>query len=108
MSKVIIMNAASLIGMVFFCCHILKVFVTLGIKTIPDNYILERWAQDLLMAPADGGDAANVFVQSDLVAHGMPLSGRKTLWFQICRELLQVWQQMVVCLMKHIGPCRTI
>jgi hypothetical protein len=76
MSKVIIMNAASLIGMVFFCCHILKVFVTLAIKTIPDNYILERWAQDPLLAPAEGGDGANVLLHPDLVARGMPLSGR--------------------------------
>jgi hypothetical protein len=67
MSKVITMNAAS--------CHILKVFVTLGIKTTPDNYILERWAQDPLLAPAEGGNGANVLVHSDLVARGMPLSG---------------------------------
>jgi hypothetical protein len=63
------------------CCHILKVFVTLGIKIIPDNYILERWAQEPLVATTGGGDAANMFVQPDLVARGMPLSGRRTLWF---------------------------
>jgi hypothetical protein len=25
------------------CCHIMKVMVRLGVRTIPDKYILERW-----------------------------------------------------------------
>ena len=28
------------------CCHILKVFNSLDIKTIPDMYILERWTKE--------------------------------------------------------------
>jgi hypothetical protein len=63
------------------CYHILKVFITLEIKIIPDNYILGRWAQEPLVATTGGGAAANMFVQPDLVARGMPLSGRRTLWF---------------------------
>jgi hypothetical protein len=57
------------------------VFFTLGIKIILDNYILERWAQEPLVATTGGGDAANMFVQPYLVARGMPLSGPRTLWF---------------------------
>jgi hypothetical protein len=38
------------------------VFVTLGIKIIPDNYILGRWAQEPLVATTGGRAAANMFV----------------------------------------------
>jgi hypothetical protein len=63
------------------CCHIMKVMVRLGVRTIPDKYILERWVQEPLLPPAVVDAATKAFAQPDLVARGMPLSGRRTLWF---------------------------
>jgi hypothetical protein len=61
------------------CSHIMKDMVRLGVKTILDKYILERWVQEPLLPPVVV-DAAKVFAQLELVACGMPLSGRRTLW----------------------------
>jgi hypothetical protein len=59
----------------------MKVMVRLGVKTIPDKYILERWIQEPLLQPTVVDATTKVFAQPDLVTRGMPLSGRRTLWF---------------------------
>jgi hypothetical protein len=58
----------------------MKVMVRLGVKTILDEYILERWVQEPLLPPTVVDPAAKAFAQPELVAYGMPLSGRRTLW----------------------------
>jgi hypothetical protein len=64
-------------GMV--CCHIMKVLTRLGIKQIPDHYILKRWTQKVVEYTEKISAVASV--QPDFIARGMPLSSSKTLWF---------------------------
>ena len=61
------------------CCHILKVMTRLGVKAIPQRYILKRWTQEAV--PDNEGDAPNAHVQADFIARGMPLNNKKTVWF---------------------------
>ena len=61
------------------CCHILKVMTRLGVKAIPQRYILKRWTQEAV--PDNEGDAPNAHVQADFIARGMPLNNKKTMWF---------------------------
>ena len=61
------------------CCHILKVMTRLGVKAIPQWYILKRWTQEAV--PDNEGDAPNAHVQADFIARGMPLNNKKTVWF---------------------------
>ncbi|XP_039778558.1 protein FAR-RED IMPAIRED RESPONSE 1-like [Panicum virgatum] len=48
------------------CCHILKVMTRLGVKAIPQRYILKRWTQEAV--PDNEGDAPNAHVQADFIA----------------------------------------
>jgi hypothetical protein len=64
-------------GMV--CCHIMKVLTRLGIKQIPDRYILKRWTQKAVEYTEKLSAGASA--QPDFIARGMPLSSSKTLWF---------------------------
>ena len=61
------------------CCHIMKIMTRLGVKAIPDRYILKRWTQETCDATETADPSAHV--EADYIAHGMPLSNRKTLWF---------------------------
>ncbi|CAL4981047.1 unnamed protein product [Urochloa decumbens] len=63
------------------CCHILKIMTRFGVKTIPDRYVLRRWTQK---AVEDSEIyASNAHLHADLIARGMPLNNRKTLWFSV-------------------------
>ncbi|CAL5025910.1 unnamed protein product [Urochloa decumbens] len=63
------------------CCHIMKIMTRFGVKTIPDRYVLRRWTQK---AVEDSEKcASNAHLQADLIARGMPLNNRKTLWFSV-------------------------
>ncbi|CAL4964886.1 unnamed protein product [Urochloa decumbens] len=63
------------------CCHIMKIMTRFGVKTIPDRYVMRRWTQK---AVEDSEKcASNAHLQADLIAHGMPLNNRKTLWFSV-------------------------
>ncbi|CAL5036043.1 unnamed protein product [Urochloa decumbens] len=63
------------------CCHILKIMTRFGVKTIPDRYVLRRWTQK---AVEDSEIcASNAHLHSNLIARGMPLNNRKTLWFSV-------------------------
>ncbi|XP_022679997.1 protein FAR-RED IMPAIRED RESPONSE 1-like [Setaria italica] len=61
------------------CCHVMKVLTILGVKQIPDRYILKRWTQKAVenTEKSFGGASA----QPDFIARGMPLTSKKTLWF---------------------------
>ena len=61
------------------CCHIMKIMTRLGVKAIPDRYILKRWTQETCDATETADPSAHV--EADYIARGMPLSNRKTLWF---------------------------
>ncbi|KAG2601134.1 hypothetical protein PVAP13_5KG545721, partial [Panicum virgatum] len=63
------------------CCHIMKIMTRLGVKTIPNHFILKRWTQELVPENENGGVNANSHVQADFIARGMPLNNRKTMWF---------------------------
>ncbi|CAL4902769.1 unnamed protein product [Urochloa decumbens] len=63
------------------CCHIMKILTRLGVKTIPERYVLRRWTQK---AVEDSEKCAgNAHLQADLIARGMPLNNKKTLWFSV-------------------------
>jgi hypothetical protein len=64
-------------GMV--CCHIMMVLTRLGIKQMPDCYILKRWTHKAVEYTEKLSAGASV--QPDFIARGMPLSSSKTLWF---------------------------
>jgi len=61
------------------CCHIMKILTRLGVKNIPQRYILKRWTQEAIQ----GGENAepNAHVPAEFIAHGMPLNTKRTLWF---------------------------
>ena len=61
------------------CCHIMKIMTRLGVKAIPDRYILKRWTQETCYATETADPSAHV--EADYIARGMPLSNRKTLRF---------------------------
>jgi hypothetical protein len=61
------------------CCHIMRVMVRMLVKLIPESYILKRWTQQAITSDTD--QVQNVQASVELVAHGMPLIGRKTLRF---------------------------
>ena len=61
------------------CCHIMKIMTRLGVKAIPDRYILKRWTQETCDATETANPSAHV--EADYIARGMPLSNRKTLRF---------------------------
>ncbi|RLM61559.1 hypothetical protein C2845_PM14G09680 [Panicum miliaceum] len=48
------------------CCHIMKVMPRLGVKAIPQRYILKRWTQEAV--PDNEGAATNAHVQADFIA----------------------------------------
>jgi hypothetical protein len=57
-------------------CHIMKVMTRLGVKAIPQRYILKRWTQEAV--PDNEGAATNAHVQADFIARGMPLNNKKS------------------------------
>ena len=61
------------------CCHIMKILTRLGVKNIPQRYILKRWTQEAIQ----GGENAepNAHVPAEFIARGMPLNTKRTLWF---------------------------
>ncbi|XP_039841127.1 protein FAR1-RELATED SEQUENCE 3-like [Panicum virgatum] len=61
------------------CCHIMKILTRLGVKNIPQRYILKRWTQEAIQ----GGKNAepNAHVPAEFIARGMPLNTKRTLWF---------------------------
>ena len=61
------------------CCHIMKILTRLGVKTIPQRYILKRWTQEAI--PENENADPNAHVPADFIARGMPLNNKKTLWF---------------------------
>ena len=61
------------------CCHIMKILTRLGVKEIPECYILKRWTQDAV--PENGNANSNAHLPADFIARGMPLNNHKTLWF---------------------------
>jgi hypothetical protein len=61
------------------CCHIMRVMVRMGVKLIPESYILKRWTQQAITSDTD--QVQNVYAPVELVARGMPLTGQKTLRF---------------------------
>ncbi|CAL5006578.1 unnamed protein product [Urochloa decumbens] len=63
------------------CCHIMKIMTRFGVKTIPDRYVLRRWTQKAVEDTEKC--ASNAHLQADLIARGMPLNNRKTLWFSV-------------------------
>jgi len=63
------------------CCHIMKIMTRLGVKTIPNHFILKRWTQESVPENENGGVNANSHVQVNFIARGMPLNNRKTMWF---------------------------
>ena len=52
----------------------------LGVKAIPQRYILKRWTQEAVLD--NEGDAPNAHVQADFIARGMPLNNKKTVVYQ--------------------------
>ncbi|RLN03348.1 hypothetical protein C2845_PM13G07180 [Panicum miliaceum] len=73
------------------CCHIMKILARLGIKNIPQRYILKRWMQEAI--PENVNTEPNVHVPADFIARGMPLNSKRNLWFTniIYLQLLQIW-----------------
>ncbi|RLN12553.1 hypothetical protein C2845_PM09G10360 [Panicum miliaceum] len=69
------------------CCHIMKIMTRLGMKTIPDRFRLKRWTQDAV--PEDENANANVHVQADFVARGMPLNTGRLCGSLICLRRLR-------------------
>ncbi|OQU87051.1 hypothetical protein SORBI_3003G198000, partial [Sorghum bicolor] len=61
------------------CCHIMRVMVRMGVKLIPERYILKRWTQQAIAS--DTNQVQNVNAPVGLVARGMPLTSEKTLRF---------------------------
>jgi hypothetical protein len=59
------------------CCHIMRVMVRMGVKSIPERYILKRWTQQAIGSDAD--QVQSVLAPVELVARGMPLNSEKTL-----------------------------
>jgi hypothetical protein len=59
------------------CCHIMRVMVKIGVKLIPERYILKRWTQQAIASDAD--QVQSVLAPVELVARGMPLNSEKTL-----------------------------
>ncbi|XP_021321689.1 protein FAR-RED IMPAIRED RESPONSE 1-like [Sorghum bicolor] len=59
------------------CCHIMRVMVRMGVKLIPERYILKRWTQQAIAS--DTNQVQNVNAPVGLVARGMPLTSEKTL-----------------------------
>ena len=35
------------------CCHIMRVMVRMGVKLIPESYILKRWTQQAITSDTD-------------------------------------------------------
>ena len=54
----------------------MRVMVRMGVKLIPESYILKRWTQQAITSDTD--QVQNVQALVELVAHGMPLTGQKT------------------------------
>ncbi|CAL5078668.1 unnamed protein product [Urochloa decumbens] len=61
------------------CCHVMKVLTRLGVKTIPEQYIMKRWT--LKAVESSDNSTANIHMKTDFIARGMPLNNKKTLWF---------------------------
>ncbi|CAL5043193.1 unnamed protein product [Urochloa decumbens] len=61
------------------CCHVMKVLTRLGVKTIPEQYIMKRWS--LKAVESNDNSTANTHMKADFIAPGMPLNNKKTLWF---------------------------
>ncbi|CAL4942477.1 unnamed protein product [Urochloa decumbens] len=61
------------------CCHVMKVLTRLGVKTIPEQYIMKRWT--LKAVESSDNSTANTHMKADFIARGMPLNNKKTLWF---------------------------
>ncbi|KAG2546450.1 hypothetical protein PVAP13_9KG034281 [Panicum virgatum] len=61
------------------CCHIMKILTRLGVKNIPQRYILKRWTQEAIQG--DGNAKPNAHVPAEFIARGMPLNSKRTLWF---------------------------
>ncbi|CAL5059384.1 unnamed protein product [Urochloa decumbens] len=61
------------------CCHVMKVLTRLGVKTIPEQYIMKRWS--LKAVESNDNSTANTHMKADFIARGMPLNNKKTLWF---------------------------
>ncbi|OQU81231.1 hypothetical protein SORBI_3006G031701, partial [Sorghum bicolor] len=59
------------------CCHIMRVMVRMGVKLIPERYILKRWTQQAIAS--DTNQVQNVNAPVGLVVRGMPLTSEKTL-----------------------------
>ena len=57
----------------------MRVMVRIGVKLIPESYILKRWTQQAITT--DINHVQNVQAPVELVARGMPLTGQKTLRF---------------------------
>ncbi|RLN24169.1 hypothetical protein C2845_PM07G17900 [Panicum miliaceum] len=60
------------------CCHIMKILTRLGVKNIPQRYILKRWTQEAI--PENENTEPNAHVPADFIARGMPLNNKRTLW----------------------------
>ncbi|CAL4952044.1 unnamed protein product [Urochloa decumbens] len=61
------------------CCHVMKVLTRLGVKIIPEQYIMKRWT--LKAVESSDNSTANTHVKADFIARGMPLNNKKTVWF---------------------------
>ena len=60
-------------------CFHMKILTRLGVKAIPERYILKRWTQEAVPENEDAN--SNTHLPADFIAHGMPLNNKKTLWF---------------------------
>ncbi|XP_062217841.1 protein FAR-RED ELONGATED HYPOCOTYL 3-like [Phragmites australis] len=61
------------------CCHIMKILIKFGVKTLPERYILKRWTQQAILVDTDMSADANISV--DIAASGMSLQNKRTLRF---------------------------
>ncbi|XP_062191257.1 protein FAR1-RELATED SEQUENCE 5-like [Phragmites australis] len=61
------------------CCHIMKILIRFGVKTLPERYILKRWTQQAI--PIDTDISADANISVDIAASGMSLQNKKTLRF---------------------------
>jgi hypothetical protein len=68
------------------CCHIMKVMTRLGVKAIPQWYILKRWTQEAVLD--NKSTAPNAHVQTNFIARGMPLNNKKN--FVVYQSLYNV------------------
>jgi hypothetical protein len=55
----------------------MKIMTRLGVKTIPNRFILKTCTQESV--PEKENSNANTHVQADFIARGMPLNNKMTL-----------------------------